>query len=158
MYHIAAVPYTRSMLKILLVTMCFFCRPRDLNLHSMGMLFLNTGGRWIFDLCVFLHFLAILTSYVLAGSEAWAGVLTSFLERRESREIKFLDVWLDFTFKTFFLGISIFYRCLELTLAVARAMLQVQTRTTCDSLSLHLALALLCVYYLDSVCSLRLFP
>lgn len=46
----------------------------DLNLHSMGRLFLNVWLRYIFDLCVFLHFLAILISYVLAGSEAWGGV------------------------------------------------------------------------------------
>ena len=49
----------------------------DLNLHSMGRLFLNVWLRYIFDLCVFLHFLAILISYVLAGSEAWGGVRRS---------------------------------------------------------------------------------
>lgn len=49
----------------------------DLNLHSMGRLFLNVWLRYIFDLCVFLHFLAILISYVLAGSEAWGGVRCS---------------------------------------------------------------------------------
>jgi hypothetical protein len=40
----------------------------------MGRLFLNVWLRYIFDLCVFMHFLAILISYVLAGSEAWGGV------------------------------------------------------------------------------------
>jgi hypothetical protein len=43
----------------------------------MGRLFLNVWLRYIFDLCVFLHFLAILISYVLAGSEAWGGVRRS---------------------------------------------------------------------------------
>lgn len=40
----------------------------------MGRLFLNVWLRYVFDLTVFVHFLAIMISYVLAGSEAWGGV------------------------------------------------------------------------------------
>lgn len=43
----------------------------NLNLHVMGRIFLTPKMRHIFDLCVLLHFLSILISYVLAASEAW---------------------------------------------------------------------------------------
>jgi len=46
----------------------------DLNLHSIGRLFLGVWLRYVFDFAVFAHFLAILISYVLAGSEAWGGL------------------------------------------------------------------------------------
>jgi len=46
----------------------------ELNLHSMGRLFLNVWLRYVFDLTVYVHFLAIMISYVLAGSEAWGNV------------------------------------------------------------------------------------
>jgi len=41
----------------------------------MGRLFLNVWLRYIFDLTVYIHFLAIMISYVLAGSEAWGGLI-----------------------------------------------------------------------------------
>mmetsp|Transcript_29296 Transcript_29296/g.41246 ORF Transcript_29296/g.41246 Transcript_29296/m.41246 type:complete len:528 (-) Transcript_29296:60-1643(-) len=43
----------------------------NLNLHVMGRIFLSPKMRHIFDVCVLLHFLSILISYVLAASEAW---------------------------------------------------------------------------------------
>jgi len=46
----------------------------ELNLHSMGRLFLNVWLRYVFDLTVYVHFLAIMISYVLAGSEAWGNI------------------------------------------------------------------------------------
>jgi amino acid permease len=41
---------------------------------TLGKLFLNKTGRYIFDACVYLHFVSILISYILAGSEAWGQV------------------------------------------------------------------------------------
>lgn len=46
-------------------------KARKINLHSMGKLFLTPRGRWVFDFVVFAHFMAIMISYVLAGSESW---------------------------------------------------------------------------------------
>eukprot|EP01028_Stygiella_incarcerata_P010855 TRINITY_DN5875_c0_g1_i1.p1 TRINITY_DN5875_c0_g1~~TRINITY_DN5875_c0_g1_i1.p1 ORF type:complete len:601 (-),score=145.36 TRINITY_DN5875_c0_g1_i1:1619-3421(-) len=45
------------------------------NLHSMGKLFLGAGNRIAFDSCVLLHFISILISYTLAGSQAYGQLL-----------------------------------------------------------------------------------
>mmetsp|Transcript_17787 Transcript_17787/g.45282 ORF Transcript_17787/g.45282 Transcript_17787/m.45282 type:complete len:655 (+) Transcript_17787:119-2083(+) len=45
------------------------------DLHSMGDLFLNKFGRYCFDGAVLLHFLSVLISYSLAGSQAYAKVI-----------------------------------------------------------------------------------
>jgi amino acid permease len=49
-------------------------KARKINLHSMGKLFLTPRGRWVFDFVVFAHFMAIMISYVLAGSESWGQI------------------------------------------------------------------------------------
>jgi hypothetical protein len=50
-----------------------------LNLHHIGKIFMSQNGRRIFDLCVYLHFVSILISYILAASESWGTVCTYLL-------------------------------------------------------------------------------
>ncbi|XP_035692284.1 uncharacterized protein LOC118426845 isoform X1 [Branchiostoma floridae] len=45
---------------------------RSPDLHMLGTMFLSCGVQQAFDLIVFLHFISILISYALAGSEAYA--------------------------------------------------------------------------------------
>ncbi|XP_035692227.1 uncharacterized protein LOC118426809 isoform X4 [Branchiostoma floridae] len=45
---------------------------RSPDLHMLGTMFLGCGVQQAFDLIVFLHFISILISYALAGSEAYA--------------------------------------------------------------------------------------
>ncbi|XP_066267960.1 uncharacterized protein [Branchiostoma lanceolatum] len=45
---------------------------RSPDLHMLGTMFLTCGVQQAFDLIVFLHFISILISYALAGSEAYA--------------------------------------------------------------------------------------
>ncbi|KAL3846428.1 hypothetical protein ACJMK2_017420, partial [Sinanodonta woodiana] len=45
------------------------------NLHLLGQLFLDCGTRWFFDIVLVLQFVALLISYALAGSEAFAQVI-----------------------------------------------------------------------------------
>jgi len=45
---------------------------REPNLHSMGKMFLDRYSRLVFDVAVMVHFISILISYSLAGSEAFA--------------------------------------------------------------------------------------
>lgn len=47
---------------------------KQLNLHLIGKLFLYRWARVIFDICVFIHFISILISYILAGSESWGSI------------------------------------------------------------------------------------
>src|SRR5690606_36557371 len=46
------------------------------DLHTMGVQFIPKFPRFIFDLAVLLHFLSILISYGLAGSQALLGLVT----------------------------------------------------------------------------------
>eukprot|EP01114_Cavostelium_apophysatum_P013586 TRINITY_DN3322_c0_g3_i2.p1 TRINITY_DN3322_c0_g3~~TRINITY_DN3322_c0_g3_i2.p1 ORF type:complete len:172 (+),score=28.66 TRINITY_DN3322_c0_g3_i2:168-683(+) len=43
-------------------------KPKVMNLHVVGKLFLPRPMRIIFDICVYFHFVSILISYVLAAS------------------------------------------------------------------------------------------
>ncbi|XP_078695412.1 uncharacterized protein LOC144924269 isoform X6 [Branchiostoma floridae x Branchiostoma belcheri] len=45
---------------------------RSPDLHMLGTMFLSCGVQQAFDIIVFLHFISILISYALAGSEAYA--------------------------------------------------------------------------------------
>jgi amino acid permease len=45
------------------------------DLHLLGKMFLGKYSRVVFDLCVMLHFVSILISYALAGSQAYANML-----------------------------------------------------------------------------------
>ena len=45
------------------------------DLHTLGTLFLGPWARFVFDACVMLHFVSILISYALAGSQAYGNVL-----------------------------------------------------------------------------------
>ncbi|KAK3586499.1 hypothetical protein CHS0354_033522 [Potamilus streckersoni] len=45
------------------------------NLHLLGQLFLDCGTRWFFDIVLVLQFVALLISYALAGSEAFAQII-----------------------------------------------------------------------------------
>ncbi|XP_070538677.1 uncharacterized protein [Ptychodera flava] len=47
------------------------------NLHMLGALFLPCCIRQLFDVVIFLHFIAILISYALAGSEAYAVLINT---------------------------------------------------------------------------------
>jgi hypothetical protein len=44
------------------------------DLHLLGKMFLGRYARVFFDLCVMLHFVSILISYALAGSQAYGNV------------------------------------------------------------------------------------
>lgn len=44
------------------------------DLHLLGKMFLGRVARVVFDFCVMLHFVSILISYALAGSQAYANV------------------------------------------------------------------------------------
>ncbi|KAI0214375.1 hypothetical protein LSAT2_000531 [Lamellibrachia satsuma] len=46
-----------------------------LNLHSLGMMFLGQGMRQMFDAILLVQFVALLISYALAGSQAYAEVM-----------------------------------------------------------------------------------
>jgi hypothetical protein len=46
-----------------------------IDLHSLGNMFLGPISRKLFDMAVMLHFLSILISYVLAGSEAYSQLI-----------------------------------------------------------------------------------
>ncbi|KAK2191469.1 hypothetical protein NP493_53g19016 [Ridgeia piscesae] len=46
-----------------------------LNLHSLGVMFLGQGLRQIFDAILLVQFMALLISYALAGSQAYAEVM-----------------------------------------------------------------------------------
>ena len=46
------------------------------DLHGLGRLFLSEGARVVFDIAVFFHFIFILISYALAGSQSVATLVT----------------------------------------------------------------------------------